>query len=138
MATAPDARAALHDEDRVLRVWTPVILRTALAAAAILLLIGLVESTIASPGHYAARFHELQFGINLRSPESLLPLVEDALSGNGRAIMTIGLMVLTMVPIGRVAFAFFFFFRQRDFPYVVMTAYVLAALILGAALGRIG
>jgi uncharacterized membrane protein len=137
MATAPDIQLS-REEDRVLRAWTPVILRSALFSAAVLLLIGLIESIVASPGHYSARFHQLQRGINLRSPEDFLPLLGDALAGGGRATATIGLMVLTLVPIGRVAFSLFFFLRQKDYPYVAITAYVLAALILGAALGRIG
>ena len=52
--------------------------------------------------------------------------------------MTIGLMLLTMVPIARVTFTLLVFFREKDYPYVAMTGYVLVALILGAALGRIG
>lgn len=137
MRTAPDIQLS-RDEDRVLRAWTPLILRSALFSAGVLLMIGLIESIAASPGHYSARFHQLQRGINLRSPEHFRLLLADALAGNGRAIATIGLMVLTLVPIGRVAFTLFFFLRQKDYAYVAMTAYVLAALIVGAALGRIG
>jgi uncharacterized membrane protein len=137
MATARDIQL-IREEDRVLRAWTPVILRSALLSAVVLLVIGLIESIVASPGHYSARFHELQRGVNLRSPEDFRLLVGDALAGNGRAIATIGLMMLTLVPIGRVAFTLFFFLREKDYAYVAMTAYVLAALIIGAALGRIG
>jgi uncharacterized membrane protein len=139
MATAPEVRAAVTDEeDRLLRLWTPVLLRTILFTAIALLLAGLVASIIAAPGHYTARFHELQQNLNLRSPEDFWTLIMHAAHGDGHALMTIGLMVLTMVPIGRVGFTFFLFLREKDYPFVVMTAYVLAALVLGAALGRIG
>jgi uncharacterized membrane protein len=137
MATAP-ALPSLSEEDRLLRVWTPVILRTVLFTAVVVLIIGLIESTIASPGYYTTRFHQLQQGVGSRSPEDLAQLIRDAFAGNGHGTMTIGLMVLTLVPIGRVAFTFFLFLKERDYPYVAMTAYVLAALIFGAALGRIG
>ena len=126
------------EEERLLRRWTPAILRTILIVAVVLLGVGLAGSLTVSPGHYAARFHELQRGIGLRHPEDLRELLAGALSGYNHAICTLGLMVLTLVPIGRVAFTLFVFLIERDRAYVAMTAYVLAALIIGTMLGRIG
>jgi uncharacterized membrane protein len=139
MATAPTAlEAQTHEEDIELRRWTPRVMRTTLFVAAALLIAGLAESTIASQAHYVARFRELQSGIGLRRPESIPQLLADAARGSGRALMTLGLMALTLIPIGRVALTFLIFLRQRDRLFVMMTGYVLAALILGAMLGRIG
>jgi len=138
MATVSELQSIQDEETRLLRVWTPVVLRTVLISAVTVLIIGLVESTFGSPGHFIRRFHELQRGIDLRQPKSFGPLVGDALGGDGRSIMTLGLMLLTMVPIARVSFTLLVFLREKDYPYVAMTGYVLVALILGAALGRIG
>jgi uncharacterized membrane protein len=135
MPTTPEIQ---DEETRLLRVWTPVILRTVLIAAVTVLVVGLVQATFGSPGHYVRRFHELQRGIDLRQPKDFGLLVGDAIGGDGRSIMTLGLMLLTMVPIARVTFTLLVFLREKDYPYVAMTGYVLAALILGAALGRIG
>ena len=132
MATESELQSIQDEETRLLRVWTPVILRAVLIAAVTVLIIGLLESTFGSPGHFATRFHELQRGINLRQPKDFALLVGDAIGGDGHSIMTLGLMLLTMVPIARVTFTLLVFLREKDYPYVAMTGYVLAALILGA------
>jgi uncharacterized membrane protein len=43
--------------------------------------------------------------------------------------VTIGLLVLTLVPLGRVAFTFILFVKERKRIFALATAYVLAALI---------
>ncbi len=58
--------------------------------------------------------------------------------GQPHAVMIIGLYVLTLVPLARVAFTLVLFLKERDFIYVAATAYVLAALIMGVMLGRVG
>jgi len=58
--------------------------------------------------------------------------------GNPHAVLTIGLFILTLVPLARVAFCFILFLRERDYIYVVLTAYVLTGLIVGVLVGRIG
>ena len=45
---------------------------------------------------------------------------------------------LTLVPLARVVFCFVLFIRERDYIYVAFTAYVLAGLIIGVLVGRIG
>jgi hypothetical protein len=45
------------------------------------------------------------------------------------SIVTIGLPVLTLVPLGRVAFTFVLFVKERERIFALATAYVLAALI---------
>jgi uncharacterized membrane protein len=52
--------------------------------------------------------------------------------------MTLGLYVLTLVPLARVAFCFLLFIKERDYAYVGFTAYVLAGLIVGMLLGSAG
>ena len=42
------------------------------------------------------------------------------------------------MPLARVAFMLVLFLKERDFIYVAATAYVLAALIMGVMLGRVG
>jgi uncharacterized membrane protein len=58
--------------------------------------------------------------------------------GDPHAVMTVGLYVLTLVPLARVAFTFVLFLKQRDWVYVAATAYVLAGLVVGVILGRVG
>jgi uncharacterized membrane protein len=126
------------DEERILRVWTPIILRTILVCAIAILLIGLLSMAWQNPGYYVARFHSLQKIGHLQNRESVAALVAAALRGEPRATMTLGLMVLTLVPLARVAFCFLLFVKERDGIYVAFTAYVLIGLVAGVILGRVG
>jgi uncharacterized membrane protein len=128
---------AVNEEDRILRVWTPVLLRTILIAASILLVVGLVMMATHAPNYYVERYQAVRMG-NFHDPETFEQLLHGMAQGDSHSIMTIGLFVLTLVPLGRVAFCFLLFIKERDFPYVGFTAYVLAGLIAGVLLGRIG
>lgn len=126
-----------EDEDRILRVWTPVILRTVLAVSGIVLLTGLV-AIATKPGEYLKHFRAVQNNARVKDYGTFVDLLHRAWNGNPRSIMTLGLMILTLVPLARVAFCLLFFIKDRNKPFIVFTAYVLAALIVGVLLGRIG
>ena len=125
------------EEDRVLRIWTPRILRTTLVMSTVVLIAGMVAMATQAPGYYVARYHAVQHG-QIHENEGWSQLVQGAHRGDPHAIMTIGLYILTLVPLARVAFTFFLFLKERDYIFVAATAYVLAGLIFGVMLGRIG
>jgi uncharacterized membrane protein len=125
-----------QDEDRILRVWTPVILRTVLAAAGIVLIAGVIAISL-TPGEYVTHFRAVQHNAHVKDYLTFGQLVTSALHGNPRSIMTLGLMILTLVPLARVAFCLLFFIKTRNRAFVVFTAYVLAGLVAGVLLGRI-
>jgi uncharacterized membrane protein len=126
-----------QDEDRILRVWTPVILRTVLAAAGIVIVIGLV-GIATTPGEYVDHFRVVQAGHRVSDYKTFGHLLIRAWQGSPRSIMTLGLMILTLVPLARVAFCLIFFIKDGNKPFIFFTAYVLAGLILGVMLGRVG
>jgi len=126
-----------NDEARILRVWTPVLLRTILITAATILILGLLLMATRSPGYYVQRYQAVQAG-GLHERERFGELIANALGGDPHSVMTVGLFMLTLVPLGRVAFCFLLFIRERDYAYVAFTAYVLAGLVVGVMLGRIG
>jgi uncharacterized membrane protein len=125
------------DEDRILRSWTPVILRSVLITASLILVVGLVTSATISPGYFVQRFHLVQRG-TLYAVQDWAQLAAGAISGNPHDILTFGLIVLTLVPIARVVFSFILFIKERDLVFVAATAYVLAGLVAGVLLGSIG
>jgi uncharacterized membrane protein len=127
----------LDEENRILRVWTPFLLRTILIAAMITLIAGVVMTYTFAPGYYVDRYHAVQQG-HLLGKERFGLLPERIRQGNPHAVLTIGLFELTLVPLARVAFCFILFIRERDYTYVAFTAYVLAGLIVGVLVGRIG
>ena len=127
----------LEEEDRILRVWTPFLLRTILIAAMITLVAGLVLDYTFAPDYYVVRYHAVEQG-NLIGKEQFRLLWHHIREGNPHAVLTSGLFILTLVPLARVAFCFILFIRERDYAYFAFTAYVLAGLIIGVLVGRIG
>jgi uncharacterized membrane protein len=125
------------DEDRILRVWTPIILRAVLIAAALVLIIGLVAITT-TPGEYVKHFRLVQHNARVKDYGSFADLLVRARHGVPRSIMTVGLMILTLVPLARVVFCLMFFIKDGNKPFIFFTAYVLAGLVVGVMLGRIG
>jgi len=125
------------DEDRILRAWTPLLLRTILIAAVVVLTIGIVLTYTYAPDYYVDRYHALQQG-QLLGRERFQGFFAEVIDGNPHAVLTLGLFVLTLVPLARVAFCFLFFIKERDYTYVAFTAYVLAGLIVGILVGGVG
>jgi uncharacterized membrane protein len=128
-----------EEENRILRVWTPILLRSILIASMILLVSGLVLTYTFAPDYYVHRYHEVEQGHLLGKEKFghgvLLGRIRE---GNPHAVLTLGLFVLTLVPLARVAFSFILFIRERDYTYVALTAYVLAGLIIGVLVGSVG
>ncbi len=127
----------LNEEDRILRVWTPILLRTILIAAAIVLVVGLFLMATKTPTFYQQRFHAIQAG-HLHPAETFSQDIAAARTGDPHSVMTLGLFILTLVPLARVAFCFLLFLKERDYTFVALTAYVLIGLMAGVLLGKIG
>ena len=137
MAASPDIDTqAAENENRILRFWTPILLRTILVVAAVILIFGLILMTT-KPDFYVERFHAAQ-AHHFAEKESFPELVTLAVQGDPHSVMTLGLYALTLVPLARVAFSFLLFVRARDYACVGFTAYVLMGLIVGMLLGRMG
>jgi uncharacterized membrane protein len=126
-----------EEENRILRVWTPFLLRTILIAAMVTLIAGLILTYTFAPDYYVDRYHAVAQG-HLIGKEKFGLLGERIRQGNPHAVLTIGLFILTLVPLARVAFCFILFIRERDYTYVALTAYVLAGLIVGVLVGSVG
>lgn len=69
--------------------------------------------------------------------KTLSGIWHQTLSGHGRGLIQLGLLLLIATPIARVAFSLFAFLRLRDRLYVVVTLLVLSTLLYGL-LGKVG
>jgi uncharacterized membrane protein len=125
------------EENRILRVWTPFLLRSILIAAMVVLIAGLVLTYTFAPDYYVDRYHAVEHG-HLIGKEKFTLFAERIRQGNPHAVLTLGLFILTLVPLARVAFCFILFIRERDYTYVALTAYVLAGLVVGILVGSVG
>jgi uncharacterized membrane protein len=70
-------------------------------------------------------------------PTSLSAVLQGSMAGKPYAIIGLGMLLLILTPIVRVALSVFFFLTQRDWLYVGITLFVLAVLIF-SLFSRIG
>ena len=68
-------------------------------------------------------------------PNRLRDVLIDAMEIRGQAVVMVGLLVLMLIPVLRVALSLFVFRLQRDGTYVRLTAIVLVLLVVGFAVG---
>jgi uncharacterized membrane protein len=61
--------------------------------------------------------------------ETLSGILKDAAAFKGRGIIQLGLLVLIMTPVARVALSVIAFMVERDYMYAAVTAFVLAVLV---------
>ncbi|HWF39356.1 MAG TPA: DUF1634 domain-containing protein [Candidatus Acidoferrales bacterium] len=107
------------------------LLRTGVILAATVVFIGALLFLArygSSPEHYRVFQGEPS---NLRHVASIF---HDAVAGDVRGIIQLGLLLLIATPVARVVFTVFAFIYERDWTYVVITLIVLTLLLysLGA------
>jgi hypothetical protein len=97
-----DARARLDSENQILRLEASHLAndphRLVDSAG------GLMLSATRPPRHYASRYHSVQEGKTLHVAQNWAALVAGIAQGDPHDITTFGLVVLTLVPIAKVAF----------------------------------
>ncbi len=64
-----------------------------------------------------------------------MEVVQEAVELHPRAVMQLGVLLLILTPVVRVAFTVLVFLAQRDVKFVAVTVFVLAVLLL-SLLGR--
>jgi uncharacterized membrane protein len=101
-------------------------LRWGVVISAIIIAVGLVLYLLTGDSGYPAGFF----------PTSPLQVLRDVVHFKSFAIIDLGLLLLIATPIFRVAASIIAFISDRDRPYVLITTYVLAMLILSLLLGR--
>ena len=138
--TSPDAASTEPRSARLRRVEVVLghLLRVGVGASFVLLLGGVVVMMIHHPDYLTDPGALAQ----LRTPGAALPtgfttLVADLGRLSGRAIMTVGLLVLIATPVARVAASIIAFLIQRDWRFVCITTSVLLVIALSAFLGRV-
>jgi uncharacterized membrane protein len=118
--------------DRQVEQSIGILLRTGvLLAAAVVLFGGILY--LAQHGSLHANYHAFRGEPpDLKSPSLI---VRKAFSGTPEAIIELGLLLLILTPIARVAFSVVAFAREHDFMYVVMTVMVLTVLLYSLLAG---
>jgi uncharacterized membrane protein len=113
-------------DDRHLETMIGQLLRTGVLLAAAIVFVG---GALYLAQHHAdpAQFHTFVAGG--ADTRSLSGIVRAVAHGNSTAIIQIGLLLLILTPIARVAFAMVGFFLERDRLYTAVSFIVLVILV---------
>jgi uncharacterized membrane protein len=115
------------------------LLRTGVMASLVLIIGGVLLSFLHHPD-YVSSPSELQ---RLTRPGAAFPhTLRDVLIGlrewQGRAVTTVGLLLLIATPVIRVAVSILMFAHERDWLFVAITSVVLLLLLTSFLLGKAG
>lgn len=115
------------------------LLRGGVLLSLVLVLTGLVIMFV----HHPSYLHSVEALQRLTSPGAAFPqtlagVAEGVRTGHGQAVVIVGLLVLIATPVLRVAVSVVVFAIERDWVFVVVTALVLAVLLVSFALGAAG
>jgi len=115
------------------------LLRIGVVSSLIVVVLGLIFSFLHHPA-YAHSGAEFQRVISADHPtwHSLSGLASGLAHFRGEAIIMVGLLLLIATPVMRVAVSIVAFVVERDAVFVIVTAFVLAMLILSFVLGKAG
>lgn len=129
---AKETTAGAPDNDRRLRqaeLAISHVLRGGVIISAAIILVGLV-------------WFYLQMAISgqatLTYPHTVIEVAQQLTQGDPLALVTLGLLILLLTPILRVAISIIIFALERDWLYTVITLIVLLILLVSLLLGRGG
>ncbi len=105
-----------------------IVLRAGLLAAMGLFVAGLSLFFLEHPGEDLARLDSVNYFTRYLDPRVLFPALAAARPG---AVLTLGMLVLVATPMARVATGIYYFHRHEEGEMTVVTATVLALLLLG-------
>lgn len=121
-------------DERVDRIMGNL-LRAGVLLAAALVLAGGVFYVMHYGGHVADRHIFRGEPARLRTVPGIF---SDAAALRSRGLIQLGLLLLILTPVARVAFSIFAFARIGDRLYIVITAFVLSVLLFSLASGYLG
>lgn len=120
-----------EDEERLEQIMGRL-LQAGVLLAAVVVLAGAVL-LLARHGGEVADFHS--FRVQRVGLRALAGIVTGAMALDARAVVQLGLVLLILTPVARVALTLVAFIVERDRTYILVTALVLAILLYGLVWG---
>ena len=120
------------DEEHELERVIGVLLRVCVLATSGIVLVG---AALYVPGALHQRVAYARFIGEPQAYHSVAGILRAAVTGDGRAIIESGLLLLVLTPILRVVLSVFAFLRGRDHLYVAITLVVLGLLLYSLLAG---
>ncbi len=130
-------RLAPHPATHTIEGVISTLLRTGVTVSILIIIVGTLVTFFHHPEylHNRAEFEKLKRPIAV--PKTLAEVTQRVAEFRGQAIITIGLLVLLITPVLRVAVSIVAFLFERDRAFVAITTAVLFFLLLSFALGRV-
>jgi uncharacterized membrane protein len=128
---SPPADTMHSQSNEAMQRWLGRVLRVGVATAAILVLFGLVLFVVQDHGHDRTSLDTALGRHTTVRPLHPADVLDGLGAGKPAAFIELGLLVLILTPIVRVAMTLVLFERQRDWTFVALSGVVLAILILG-------
>lgn len=139
--TDPPPLAGEDAESRVAAIEAVVlrVLQVGVLASVVLVVVGALLSALRLRGALIdpARLPEF-VGDGAARPRTLHELASGLVALEPESLMSLGILVLIATPIARVLASMIAFIRLRDRAFTILTAAVLAALLVSFLLGRVG
>jgi uncharacterized membrane protein len=120
------------------------LLRWGVAISFLIVAVGIfLVLTSQQTGYQSIRLDDLNSIIRYQNgppeyPNSINDVVSGALALKPYAFIALGLIILIAIPVMRVAISVLAFFIERDWVYVIVTAFVLAMLLFSLVFGVSG
>lgn len=127
MASPDESEKRLHQGDEhVIELIIGKLLRVCVIATSVVVLFGAARYLPAA-AHDQVSYRK--FTGEPKALRSVAGILRDAATGDGRAIVEAGLLLLVLTPILRVAFSALAFLYEKDYLYVLLTLIVLGLLL---------
>lgn len=134
-----------HNDEQTLRVelFIAQLLRWGVVISFVIVATGIGAVVVTGQtGYHQIRLDDVasvvQYRVRPDFPNSLGGVLSGLIALKPYAIIALGLLVLIAIPVARVAVSVVAFALERDWLYVVITAFVLAMLLLSFAIGEAG
>ncbi|MDB5303316.1 MAG: hypothetical protein JWM97_865 [Phycisphaerales bacterium] len=132
------ARRSAKDLRKVRQVELLIstLLRLGVGASLTIILAGMALTFVHHPDYLRSKEAlERVTGPRSAFPHTMRQVIIGLRQGEGRAVVTVGLLLLIATPVARVAVSILAFVYERDGVFVVITSIVLALLLLSFWLG---
>lgn len=113
------------------------VLRVGVALSLALILGGTLVSFLRHPDYLASTRALARLTEPGAAPHTVGAVIAGLLDGRGQAVVMLGLFVLMLTPIVRVAMSLGLFLRERDRAFSAITALVLLLILASMLLGRV-
>ncbi len=129
---SPEERARMEQKVRKIEIAISLVLRIGVSLSVAVIAVGLGVmfahhgSYVPISGHFS---YQALTSRTTRFPHTLGTLGSSIAAGQGRGIVVLGVMILILTPVMRVAVGVLSFIYEKDPPMAIVTFYVLVVLV---------